>query len=394
MPMPHIPRPPFLIRVIWHPEASAAAPVADRIRAHFGTHRFRSVAGGTGVEVVFRRTPGSRVPVPFPADPGTGGPVAVVALINRTLVEDTEWVRYLDDLRRHAATGGPAIRLLPVSMETGVLDDLELSEQAIRWDLWDPGNESREQRLVRELAYEFARMLRDHLHVLRQPTGGKPQLEQSLKKIQAFISYSSHDGHGKDIAEAIRSWLHQNSAVSSFLDVHDLPAGLPFPEVIDHHIGRSIMLAVYTDSYSSSEWCRHEVLEAKRRGVPMIVVDCLDAGDERAFPYLGNVPVVRMDPMARNRLPHIAGRLVDEVLLDFLWRCRVEAMRERRSDTVFLARPPELVSLATLSAPRAERRMAVYPDPPLDAEETELLNALWPGIRIRSLNQWLTEESS
>lgn len=392
--MPHLLRPPFLIRVIWHPESSAAAMVADRIRAHFGTHRFRNMAGGAGIGVVFHRTLDSRVPVLFPEDRGTGCPVALVTLVDRALVEDTEWVRYLHDLRRHAAASELATRLFPVSMEPGVLDDLEISEQAIRWDLWDRGSEAPEQQLVRELAFEFARMLRHHLHVLRQPTGGKPQLEQYLKKIQTFLSYSNHDGHGKEIAEAIRLWLHENSALSSFLDVHDLPAGLPFPEVIEHHIGRSILLAVYTDSYSSREWCRREVLEAKRRGVPMIVVDCLETGDERAFPYLGNVPVVRMDPVARDRLPQIAGRLVDEVLLDFLWRCRVAAIRGRRSGTVFLARPPELVALATLAGPRAERRLAVYPDPPLDAEETQLLSTMWPGMRIRSMNQWLAEVAS
>lgn len=378
--------------MIWHPESSAAALVADRIRAHFGTRRFRNVAGGAGIGVVFHRNLDPRMPVLFPEDRGTGCPVALVTLIDQALVEDTEWVRYLHDLHRHAATSGLATRLFPVSMEPGVLDDLEIAEQAIRWDLWDHGSESPEQQLVRELTYEFARMLRHHLHV-RQPTGGKPHLEQYLKKIQTFLSYSNHDGHGKEIAETIRLWLHENSALSSFLDVHDLPAGLPFPEVIDHHIGRSILLAVYTDSYSSREWCRREVLEAKRRGVPMIVVDCLETGDERAFPYLGNVPVVRMDPVARDRLLQIAGRLVDEVLLDFLWRCRVEAIPERRPDTVFLARPPELVSLATLADPRDER-LAVYPDPPLDAEETRLLNTIWPSIRIRSIHQWLAEVAS
>ena len=200
--------------------------------------------------------------------------------------------------------------------------------------------------------------------------------------------------NSKGVAEAIRYWLYQNSALSSFLDVYDLPAGLPFPDVIDHHIGKSILLAIYTDSYSSREWCRREVLEAKRKGVPMIVVDCLHTGDERAFPYLGNVPVVRMDPVAKDRLPEIAGRLLDEVLLDFLWRCRVEAIPERRPGTMFLARPPELVSIATLTGGRDERRVVVYPDPPLDDEEMRLLHATGSNLRIQSMAQWLAEEPS
>ena len=283
---------------------------------------------------------------------------------------DPEWVGYLGDLGQRAATEGLDARLFPVAMEPGVLDDLGLDEQAIRRDEWDSATESLEQRLMRELAYEFARMLRRHLHLLRLPHGDEHQLEQHLQKIQTFLSYSKHDGHGKDVAEAIRCWLYQNSALSSFLDVYDIPAGLPFPDVIHHHIGKSIFLAIHTDSYSSREWCRREVIEAKRKGMPMIVVDCLNTGDERAFPYLGNVPVVRMDPVAKDRLPEIAGRLLDEVLVDFLWSCRVEVLPEQRPGTVFMARPPELVSLATLAVEQDIRRVVVYPDPPLRQRRT------------------------
>lgn len=126
----------------------------------------------------------------------------------------------------------------------------------------------------------------------------------------------------------------------------------------------------------------------------MIVVDCLDTVDERAFPYLGNVPVVRMDPATKDRLAEIAGRLLDEVLVDYLWRCRVAALPERRPDTVFMSRPSELVSLATLEGERDTRRVVVYPDPPLDSEELCLLSTTGSGLRIRTMTQWLAEEPS
>ena len=392
--MPYVPPPPFLIYVMWHPDCHSAARMAERIRCHFGTHRFRNVVGGAGIDVVFQSTLGSGAPIPVPATWHAGCPIAVVAMIDRSLVEDPEWVGYLGDLGQRAATEGLDARLFPVAMEPGVLDDLALDEQAIRRDEWDSATESLEQRLMRELAYEFARMLRRHLHLLRLPHGDEHQLEQYLQKIQTFLSYSKHDGHGKDVAEAIRCWLYQNSALSSFLDVYDIPAGLPFPDVIHHHIGKSIFLAIHTDSYSSREWCRREVIEAKRKGMPMIVVDCLNTGDERAFPYLGNVPVVRMDPVAKDRLPEIAGRLLDEVLVDFLWSCRVEVLPEQRPGTVFMARPPELVSLATLAVEQDIRRVVVYPDPPLDNEELRLLGATWGDLRFQTMTQWLAEEPS
>ena len=301
---------------------------------------------------------------------------------------------HLRNLGQRAASHGFGARLLPVAMEPGVLNDLGLSEQALRWDTWDSPSESRELRLIRELAYQFAQMLRHHLHELREPGGDPPELGRHLEKIQVFLSHTRRDGIGKEIAESIRIWLHENSAMASFLDVYDIPGGLSFSRVIEHHIGRSVFLAIHTDYYSSREWCRREVIEAKRKRVPMVVVDCLHAGDERALPYLGNVPVVRMDPVEKNRLPQIAGQLLDEVLLDFLWRCRVETLQERPADTAFMARPPELVSLATLAIEQRKPGVVVYPDPPLGREELDLFGATWRGLRVQTITQWLAEEAA
>ena len=379
---------------MWHPDFRPAARMADGIRDHFGTHRFRNVAGGAGIEVVFQGTSGSDAPDTLPVTWHVGCPIAVVAMIDGSLAKDPEWVGYLRDLSQRASTEDHRARLIPVAMEQGVLDDLQVNEHAICCYEWDSATESSEKRLMRELAYEFARMLRRQLYLLRRPHGEAPPLERYLEKIQTFVSYSRNDEHGREIAEEVRCWLYQNSALASFLDVYDIPAGLPFHEVIEHHIGRSIFLAIQTDSYSSREWCRREVIVAKRRGVPMIVVDCLNVGEERAFPYLGNVPVVRIDPVEKDRLPEIAGRLLDEVLADFLWRCRVELLSERWPDIVFMARPPELISLATLGIKEEMRRVVVYPDPPLDQEELRLLRATRSDLQLRTMTQWLAEEAS
>jgi hypothetical protein len=56
------------------------------------------------------------------------------------------------------------------------------------------------------------------------------------------------------------------------------------------------MVAIHTDSYSSREWCRREIIEAKRWNVPLVVANGISNLDERGFPYMGNVPVVRLEP--------------------------------------------------------------------------------------------------
>ena len=68
-------------------------------------------------------------------------------------------------------------------------------------------------------------------------------------------------------------------------------------------------MAVHTDSYSSREWCRREIIDAKRCNVPMVVVNSMRDVDERGFPYMGNVPIVRMDPNTTNRIAVVMGRL-------------------------------------------------------------------------------------
>ena len=252
-----------------------------KIRSRFGTHRFCDVAGGPSFDVVFQDTLSSGSSDYISKTWRVQFPIAVVTMIDRSLVEDAEWAAYLGGLDQSTMVKDLGANLLPVAMDPGVLDDLALQEQAIRWDEWSSANEAREQRLMRELAYSFARMLCRHLYVLRLAQAGDLQLEKYLYKIQAFLSYSKYDEHGTDIAETIR-----------------------------------------------------------------------------------------------------------------FWRCRVEALSERRPDTVFMSRPADLVSLATLEGERDTQRVVVYPDPPLYSEELCLLSTTWSGLRIRTMTQWLAEEPS
>ncbi len=83
-----------------------------------------------------------------------------------------------------------------------------------------------------------------------------------------FLSHSKHDGDGERIAQAIRHSLHQSHGLASFFDVYDIPAGLRFQQVLLQQVRVSAMVAIHTDTYSSREWCRREVIEAKRWNVP------------------------------------------------------------------------------------------------------------------------------
>ena len=215
-------------------------------------------------------------------------------------------------------------------------------------------------------------------------------LERYLEKIRVFISHSKHDG--ESVGLSIRDWIHAHSPLDSFFDVYDIPPGLSFGDVLLHQIGAGAVVAVHTDSYSSREWCRREVIEAKRRLVPMVVVDCVQDIDPRGMAYLGNVPVVRMEPGRRDRIGIIAGCLLDEVFRTWLWLCRVGRHLKDSPGVLFTARPPELIVLAALP-PCDEESIPtiVYPEPMLSADEERLFLEVAPGIRVQTFTDWLEE---
>ncbi len=385
-------RPFLVLYIVWHPGFADGAVIADALREHFRRRLFENVAGGTGLSVIYRfaAAPGSTMPLPIDLDEAET--TAVVVLADPELVADAAWTEYVRALVTRTERAGLGTRIFPVAIEPGVIGRLGLEEQALRWDCWVCSSEERRRRLIAELTYEFCRMLRHYLEHLKHPAEEDAALDRYLKKVQIFLSHSKHDGDGERIAYAIRDRLHSGHGLSSFFDVHDIPAGLRFHKVLLQQVRVSAMVAIHTDSYSSREWCRREVIEAKRSNVPLIVANSISDLDERGFPYMGNVPVVRLEPHGADRIDFVIGRLLDEVLKDFLWRCRVEVARAAADcNVIFVPRPPELISLAGLpSAVDVPEPMIVYPDPPLSAEEERLFADVAPRVQLRSFTEWLS----
>jgi hypothetical protein len=108
---------------------------------------------------------------------------------------------------------------------------------------------------------------------------------------------------------------------------------------------------------------------------------------------MGNVPVVRMNPEKVDRVEYVVARLLDEVLKDFLWQCRVMLSKDDApTGTVFVPRPPELISLVALEDKIRSGITIVYPDPPLGSEESRLFDVVAPNVQLRSITEWLAQE--
>lgn len=369
--------------------------IAKKLYDHYRRDLYENVAGGTGLSVIYRSTPDPSTSAPGHIDFAEGETAAVVVLFDEQFATDAAYVAWAGGLMARADAAGLGARVFPVAID-GALTRVGVAQQAMRWDrLVGMNDEQRLRRLTSDLTYQFCRMLRSYLEQLRRPDEDEAALEQYLKKVQIFLSHSKRDADGERIAKLIRQQLFEGDGLASFFDVRDIPTGVRFDKVILQQVRVSAVVAIYTDSFSSREWCRREIIEAKRWNVPLVVSNCISDTDERGFPYMGNVPVVRMDPDKVDRIDQVVARLLDEVLKDFLWRCRIELASGDLSDgVVFLPRPPELISLAVLGDSEGEEVVLVYPDPPLGSEEQRLFEVIAPKVRLRSLTEWLAESEA
>jgi hypothetical protein len=392
---------PFIaVYVVWHPDFAGGKAIAKAIHDHFRRDIFINVGGGTGVSVQFRSAPAAGGDVPLEVDPDEAETSAIIVLLDPHLVGNKRWVAYVQGLANMANSRGLGVRIFPVTIEPGLTTKLSppLSRvQCIRWDKWSESNNALKRRkLLGALTYELCRMLRCYLEHLKRPGESEEALEKYLEPVRVFLSHSKHDKHGESIALRIRDYIHADVDLASFFDAKNIPPGLNFDAVLEHYVRVSAVVAVQTDSYASREWCRREIIEAKRSCVPLVVVNCITDIEERGFPYLGNVPVVRMSPNAHKRIPTVINRLLDEVFKDFLWRCRVWLVESRGVKAVFLPRAPELISLvARHCVPKLQRgkHAIIYPDPPLGAEEESLLTAIAPKLQFFCYTEWLAVSS-
>lgn len=177
-------RPFFVIYVAWHPAFTDGARIAESLREHFRRKLYANIAGGTGLSVIYRSAapPGSAAPLQINLDDAET--TAIVVLVDPTLVADAPWVSYVQELVGRTEAAGLGHRVFPVSIDSSVLGELGVDEQALRWDRWSGSAEELLRRLIGELAYEFCRMLRHYLERLKHPADEEAALDAYLKKVQ------------------------------------------------------------------------------------------------------------------------------------------------------------------------------------------------------------------
>jgi hypothetical protein len=377
-------KPTIAMYVAWHPGYTAGKIIADKIYDHCRRDIYKNAAGGGGINVLYRSTSAKGSNAPLPIDLGSTSTSVVIVLLDENVKNNLAWRDWLKQLLAEADISRLSALVIPVVIDKEVIK-WGFAQQAVRWDKDSSNADVKISTLIREITYQTCRLLRLHLAHLAHPSmSTEEELEEYLKKVRVFLSHSKHDSLGIKLALELKESIAAEG-MGTFFDVHDIPPGTRFDKVILHRVKTSSVIALHTDTYSSREWRRKEMIEAKKNQCPLIVANCIDTIDERCFPYLGNVPVVRLHRNTPDEFRNLIGHLLDETLKDFVWKCRIFGLS--LTNTTFLPRTPELICLASVGDLSADH-LIVYPDPPIGAEEEELFAKIAPNVTLRSFTEW------
>lgn len=196
--------------------------------------------------------------------------------------------------------------------------------------------------------------------------------KEDKSQIKVFISHSKQGNkigskEGEDAAKEVRKFLYLDTKLNSFFDVHDILDGYKFGDQIKKHAGNSSVLILFTDSYSSREWCRIEALSAKKNKVPVVAVFMVKNIVNRVFPYIGNIPSVVFDGDWRKIVNLLLRTTLDQEIEKALLSQAVN------KTTDFLPYPPEAFNMSLLDT---NTKKLLYPEPPLGNEELEVLSKI------------------
>ena len=224
--------------------------------------------------------------------------------------------------------------------------------------------EAVQSKLIHYVVHALARLLANPERTTAQG------VKLSPLPIKLFISHTKREAKALQLAEALKQAL-DNTQVDRFFDSVDIASGFQFDKEIDANIENAALIAIRSDRYSDSPWCRMEVMSAKRLKCPIIVVDVLQHHEDRSFPYLSNVPVIRFDleqPLTAPETTKKLQAIIDFALLEVLRFKYIEkhfahlkSWRWLPKDATILSRPPEERDLKSLET----NKQIIYPDPPI-----------------------------
>jgi hypothetical protein len=372
----------LVLRVLWNAEFSAGKEFARHVYSRLCRDAERPTSRGLGIPVYFHSgsTP-AEAKLPDVLDLDAAETTVVIVLLDTSIRADQAWRDCVRSIESHIAGKGRRHLFLPVACEDKVFSVVDKTN-CIR--LHNIDSKDQPTRLISALTHELARLLLGRTGDVETQDFGI--LERSYAPVKLFMSHSKHGREGTIIATEIRDYGRQHLPIATFYDSNDIAAGSNFEKEIQANVADSAMLVVETNTYSDREWCRKEVLFAKKYGCPVLVINAVTIGEERLFPYLGNAPTIRWPFDSARRCEVAIDAALREVLRNVHFLEHVKTLKRAGllPDTcIQIGTAPEMLTYTNLlRAKRCDRSkpsVLLYPDPPLGDEEIDVLEDLNPS---------------
>jgi len=360
---------PLHTYVIWHPKFKNGEVFAKRIYSLLCRDSSNPLSRGIGIPVFYRSSYPSGGDKPIPIEFKESKRNALIVLIDDEMFNDDAWGVYISEL---LAKVDNKTRIFPVALSKYAYDqnEGELNRtQFIKINMYNR-LEEKWSVLKHAILHDLSRLMIDV-----RPFHENSQ-EEVPPPIKIFISHAKLDG--ETLALDFKNYIQNNSKLNTFFDAYDIADGYDFDTQIKKDLKSSAVVVFQTDEYSNREWCRIEVIIAKRNKSPLVIVHNIKKGERRSFPYMGNVPTIKWD----NRFEQVIDLTLMQVLNNKFSREKIESdvklfELDKKNSVSILSSPPELfnfIDLELIKNTDNKRRLVVYPDPPLGVEEVNVLN--------------------
>jgi hypothetical protein len=373
---------PLSIYVLWHPEFKEGKEYAESIYNTYSGENGNVTHAKYDIPVHYRTKPYNKetfAKIPFSESDKN----ALIILVDEHMFNDTNWSGAIDTILK---TKPGNTRVFPISFSDYAFnlnpDNLSVV-QFIKTKQKNPitGNDFESNNKI--IKY---RLLESIAKLLFNVKDDYDTEEHSDPPIKLFISHAKDDG--EDLAIQFRNHIYINTKLKAFFDANDIADGHQFEQEITKHIDHSAFVIFNTDIYSDREWCRKEIIIAKRYRCPIIGVIDIKKGERRSFPYSGNFPTITWN----NNFEEIINLILSQVISDKYNELYLKSIvkmydLEKQYSCLVLPKAPELFNYIDIENLKEENKevkslIVLYPDPPIGTEELSLLNDVDKKIKF------------
>lgn len=365
---------PLSIYVLWHPEFKEGTNYAESIYNTFSGENGNVTHAKYDIPVHYRTLPFKNetfAKIPFSESKKN----ALVILVDEYMFNDSNWTQAIDDLLKSKPAN---TRIYPVSFSNYAFDlnpEHLTPTQFIKTNQKDPitGNEIE----VNDRIIKY-RLLESIAKLLFNVKDTYDSQKDSDPPIRLFISHAKEDG--EVLAMKFRDYIYSKTKLKAFFDANDIADGHQFEQEIKKHIDHSAFVLFNTDEYANREWCRKEIIIAKRYRCPIIGVMDIKKGEQRSFPYSGNFPTIIWNDNFEEIINLVLSQVISDKYNELYLKSIVQMYElERRYSCLVLPKAPELFNYIDIENFKKEEEnmnslIVLYPDPPIGIEEVSLLN--------------------